>query len=116
MRGYLINSGAFKEVVERGSQLKADTYLEVYVDELYGDFQKSAQPAAVLSIRMLFFDAGGAKTHQPFLEKNYVCRVPLQQKTAAALVAGWDHALSQTMAELASDLASARAEHASRSP
>lgn len=116
LRSYLRNCGAFKDVVEPGSQLAADTFLEVHISELYGDFRQSGQLAAVLSMRMLFFDAGSEKMHQPFLEKNYLRRVPLQQKTAAALVAGWNQALAQTMAEVASDLASARTERAGRAP
>ena len=109
MRSYLRSCGAFKDVVEPGSQLGADTFLEVYVSELFGDFRQSGQPAAVLSMRLLFFDAGSEKMHQPFLEKSYARRVPMPQQTAAALVAGWDQALAQTMTEVTADLASARA-------
>lgn len=104
LRSYFRNSGAFKDVVEPGSLLTANLFLEVYVTELYGDLRPSAQPAAVLSMRMLFFDADGAKTHQPFLEKNWASRVPLPEKSAAAVVAGWNQALAQNMAEVCSDL------------
>jgi len=116
MRRYLRNPGAFKDVVEPGSQLEADTFLEVYVSELYGDLRPSNPPAAVLSMRMLFFAAGSEKMPRPFLERNYTHRVPLRQKTAASLVAAWNQALAQAMTELAADLASAQAERANKSP
>jgi hypothetical protein len=96
--------------VEPASRLGADTTIEVHVTELYGDFRKPDQLAAVLSMRMLFFEAGNGKARQPFLAKEYTCRVPLPQKTAAALVAGWNQALGKTLAEAAADFAAARAE------
>jgi cholesterol transport system auxiliary component len=109
LRSSFRGSGAFKDVVEPASRLGADTALEVQITELYGDFRKPDQLAAVLSMRMLFFDAGNAQAHQPFLEKEYTCRVPLPQKTAAALVAGWNQALGKTVAEVVADFTAARA-------
>jgi cholesterol transport system auxiliary component len=109
LRSGFRSSGAFKDIVEPESQLGADTILEVHVMELYGDFRKPDQLAAVLSMRMLFFEPGTGKARQPFLEKEYTCHVPLPQKTAAALVAGWDQALSKTLAEAAADFTAARA-------
>jgi hypothetical protein len=107
MRSYLRNSGAFKDVVESGSQLGADTFVEVHVTDLYGDFRQSAKPAAVLTMRLLFFNAEGMKTRRPFLQQNYARRLPLPQNTAAALVGGWNRALAQIMAEVATDLEAA---------
>ena len=107
IRDYLRQSGVVKDVVEPGSPLQADTVLEIHVTELYGDL-RSGQPAAVLSMRFMFFDARKPKTEPPFLEKTYQRRIPLQEKTAAALVAGWNQALAQTLGEVTSDLASAK--------
>ena len=109
LRSGFRSSGAFKDVVEPNSQLGADTALEVHVTELYGDFRKTGQLAAVLSMRILFFEAGNRQARQPFLAKEYTCRMPLPQKTAAALVAGWNQALGKTLAEVAADFAAARA-------
>ena len=109
LRGGLRNSGAFKDVVEPDSQLGADIALEVHVTELYGDFRKPGQLAAVLSMRMLFFRTGSGQARQPLLEKEYTCRVPLPQKMASALVAGWDRALAKIVPEAASDFAAAQA-------
>lgn len=105
---YLRNSAAFKEVVQPGSPIAADTFLDVHVSELYGDFRQPDQPAAVLSIRLLLFRAGTGKEPECLLHKDYSRRIPLQQKTAAAVVAGWDKALSEIMAEASSDLDAAR--------
>jgi cholesterol transport system auxiliary component len=109
LRSGFRSSGAFKDVVEPASRLGADTVLEVQITELYGDFRKPDQLAAVLSMRMLFFEAGNPQARQPFLEKEYTCRVPLPQKTAAALVAGWNQALGKTVADVVADLAATEA-------
>jgi ABC-type uncharacterized transport system auxiliary subunit len=109
LRNGLRDTGVFKDLVEPESQLGADIALEVHVTELYGDFRKAGQLAAVLSMRMLFFEAGSGKARQPFLEKEYTCRVPLPQKTAVALVAGWDQALGDILAKVATDFTAAQA-------
>ena len=109
LRHSLRSSGAFKDVVEAASRLGADTTIEVHVTELYGDFRKPDQLAAVLSMRMLFFEAGNGQARQPFLAKEYTCRVPLPQKTAVALVAGWNQALGKTVADVVADLAATEA-------
>jgi uncharacterized membrane protein YphA (DoxX/SURF4 family) len=96
-------------VVEPESQLGADVALEVHVTELYGDIREPGQLAAVLSMRMLFFEAGSGKARRPFLEKEYSRRVPLPQKTAIALVASWDQALGNILAEVASDFSAVQA-------
>jgi ABC-type uncharacterized transport system auxiliary subunit len=103
IRAWLGNSGAFEDVLEPGSLLKGDKELQVHVGELYGDFRKSDQPASVLSLRMVFLDAGSMG--KVFLQKDYSRSVPLKQKTAAAVVAGYDEALTSIMTEVAADLA-----------
>jgi hypothetical protein len=103
LRDGLRDIGAFKDVVDPESRLAADIDLEIHVTELYGDFRKPGPPAAVLSLRVLFFESGSKTPHPPFLEKEYTRRVPLPKQTAAALVAGWNQALSAITGELASD-------------
>jgi ABC-type uncharacterized transport system auxiliary subunit len=103
LRGGLGATGAFKDVVEPESQLRADIDLEIHVTELYGDFRKPGPPAAVFSLRALFFEAGSKTAHQPFLEKDYTRRVQLPKQTAAALAAAWDQGLSAIVGEVAAD-------------
>ena len=105
---YLRNSGAFQGVVEPGSLLVANTFLEVHVGELYGDFRQADKPAAVLSIRLLLFRGGNQKGPELLFQKDYSRSIALPAKTAAAVVAAWDKALAEIMAEATSDLAAAK--------
>ncbi len=104
LRAYLRNSGAFQNVLDQGSPLVADTVLQTHVTELYGDFRQPNQPAAVLSLRLLLLRARTTQPPELLLEKAYSRRVTLREKTAAAVVAGWDQALSEIMAAAAPDL------------
>ncbi len=108
VRGYLRNSGPFKDVVEPGSDLKPDTLLEIYVTDLYGDFRKTAQPAAVLTVRLILFDSADANAGKPLFQKEYSRRVPLTQNTAASVVTGWNQALAGIMVDAANDMTNAR--------
>ena len=115
IRACLRNSGAFEYVVEPGSQLEADTILEVHATELYGDFRKPDQLAAVLSLRFLLISARPGEAQALLSQKDYSRRVPLKEQTAAALVAGWNQALAETMQDALADLTAAQAKTA-RSP
>jgi len=105
IRAWLRNSGLFQTVTEPGSSLRPGRALEVYVHELYGDFRKPGQFAAVLSLRLLLIaeDAGGTRT--VLLQKDYARTAPLTANTAAAVVAGLDQALAEIMTEAVGDLA-----------
>jgi cholesterol transport system auxiliary component len=103
IRRWLRDSGAFEDVIEPGSLIRADQVLQVFVSELYGDFRQPDHPAAVLSLRLLLLRSGaGGKV---LLRKDYSRSVPLKQKTAAAVMAGWNQALSEIMGQAATDLA-----------
>ena len=97
IQGCLRDSGVFQAVAEPGSQLEANTFLEVYVRELYGDFRTSEQSAAVLSMTFVLFDVEPGRPQRLLLHKEYFQRVPLKEKTAAALAAGWNQALAEIM-------------------
>lgn len=95
LRGGFRSSGAFSAVTEPGSALQASVSAEIYIDQLYGDFRNPAQPAAVLSARVLFFaDRNGVPDKAAF-QKDYTFRVPLKARTAAALMNGWNQELDQ---------------------
>jgi len=96
-RAHLLGSGRFQDVIERGKQIKPGKSLEIAVSDLYGDFRQPGQPTAVLSVRVCWLDAG--------LHKDYSRRIPLKENTAAAVMAGWDAALGEIMAEVAADSA-----------
>lgn len=101
IRGYLRASGYFRAVPEPDSALKPDIELEVTVTELYGDFRGRAHPVARLQMRFVATQSGGAKV---LLEKVYSRDIPLQARTAAAVVKGWNEALKQITTEAAQDL------------
>ena len=105
VRGYLRNSGVFRDVVEPGSLVQPDRLLEVQVSELYGDFRSPGKPAAVLSLQFVFFRSGSGTSPAVFLDKDYSRRIPLAENTAARVVAGWNQALAEIMTEVAADLA-----------
>jgi len=104
LRAYLQNSGVFSEVAGQDSALRPDLMAEIHIDDLYGDFRDRAAPKAVLRIRIIFFDAKRDASGKVLWQKDYEERVPLQQRTAAALMAGWNEALGRIMEQLKADL------------
>jgi ABC-type uncharacterized transport system auxiliary subunit len=105
IRGYLRDAGVFRDVVEPGSLVQPDRLLEVYVSELYGDLRTPGKPAAVLAAQFVFFRSGSGTSPAVFLDKTYSRRIPLKENTAVSVVAGWNQALAEIMAEVATDLA-----------
>lgn len=104
LRDYLRNSGSFRAVTEPDSALNAEVKLDVAVTRLYGDFRDRAHPAAVLELRFLAFQNGGDAGPKVLLQKDYLRNIPLQARTAAAVVAGWNEALKQIATQAAQDL------------
>jgi hypothetical protein len=102
---YLRGWGVFETVLEPSTPLKADASLEVHAPELYGDFRRSAPPAAVLSLKFLMFRS--EREPKLLFQREYSRRVPLKEASADALVAGWNQALAEIMTEADSDIASA---------
>ncbi len=104
IRTYLRRAGTFDAIVEPGSALKPNTMAEISVLELYGDFRKSQQPAAVLTLRVLWFDSPNGIPGKLVLEREYSRRIALKARTPDAVMAGWNEALAQTLAQLVSDV------------
>lgn len=103
IRAYFRNSGLFRAVTEPDSGLKADIELEISVPQLYGDFPDHTHPEAVLEMRfMATASTNGAPAM--LLQKDYIERIPLHARTAAALMTGWNEALQQITAHAATDL------------
>lgn len=104
LRQYFQASGLFGDVTQQGSALRPNLLVEITVEQLYGDFRNRADPQAVLEVRLAFFDAPGGRPGKVILDKNYVRRAKLAARSAAALMASWNDALKQIMAEAVSDL------------
>ncbi len=104
IRAYLRNSGIFKDVIEPGSSVKADQWVEIHVTELYGDFRKDVPAAAVLSLRFTLMDANGAGNGKPLFQKDYSQPCPIGSKTPDAVVSGWNQALTLIMKQVTVEL------------
>jgi hypothetical protein len=103
IREFFRGNGPFGAVSEPGSALKPNTAVEITVHELYGDFRKPGQAAAVLGMRFLFFDAPNGVPGNVLSADNYSLQVPIHARTAAALVEGWNQALQQILPQAIGD-------------
>ena len=79
-------SGEFRDVADAGSAIKPDTLVEIEVGQLYGDFRQLENPAAVLAIRFVFFDAQNGVPVKVILRREYSRSVPLKARTPSALM------------------------------
>ena len=104
IRSWMRQSDLFRTVVEPGSALKPNTMAEVTVLELYGDFHRPPEPAAVLTLRYVLLDSPEGIPGKLVFEGEYSRRVLLKEKNANALMVGWNEALTQILAQLGSDL------------
>lgn len=103
VRGWLRDSGSLSAVAEAGSALKPDTLVEITVNRLFGDFRQPKHPAAVLTMRFVFFEAPNGIPGKVILQQAYSRRIPLDEPTAATLMDGWNRALADILAEVSSD-------------
>jgi cholesterol transport system auxiliary component len=94
---WLRDTGAFTAVVETGSALKPDTLVEIQVTQLYGDYRAAEHPAAVITMRFVFFDAPNGIPGKVILQHEYSRSIPVKTRTPAALVEGWNQALAQIL-------------------
>ncbi|HTA31249.1 MAG TPA: ABC-type transport auxiliary lipoprotein family protein [Candidatus Cybelea sp.] len=101
---WLRGTGIFSAVEETGSALKPNTLLEVHVTQLYGDFRPGESASAVLAVRFEFFDAPHGVPGKALLQREYASKVVLKERTAVALMAGWNEGLAQILDSTGSDL------------
>jgi len=103
VRVWLRGNGDFSAVVEAGSALKPDTLVEVSVSQLFGDFRQPEHPAAILTMRFVFFDATNGVPGKGIFQQEYSQSIPLSTPTAATLMDGWERALNEILAQVSSD-------------
>lgn len=94
LRTHLRNTGLFLNVVETGSPVDATMSLKVEIVELYADFREEGSGQAVLSLRCLLYSGERGAPTRVLYVRDLVQRVPLEQRTPTAVVAGWDGALN----------------------
>ncbi len=104
IRSWMRQSDYFRTVVEPGSALKPNTMAEITVLELYGDFRRPTEAAAVLTLRIVLLDSPDGIPGELTFEREYSRRVLLRVADAKALMAGWNEALYQILAQFGSDL------------
>ena len=110
LRAYFRASGFFAAVATPGSGLPANTQVEMFVRQLYGDFRDRAKPAAIMDIEFTFFDVSNERPQKVLFHENYMRRIPLQARTAEAVMAGWNQALQEIVSELNSSLRASTSE------
>ena len=103
VREWFRDKGDFNAVEEAGSASKPDTLVEISVSQLFGDFRQPDHPAAILTIRFVFFDTVNGIPGKVIFEQEYSQNVPLNAPTAAALMEGWNHAFAEILTEVSSD-------------
>lgn len=101
--GLLSADGCFSAVVAMGSAAKPDALVEIDISQLYGDIRTPGSPCAVLAIQVIFVKAQNGLPGKVILQRNYSRRIPVQSATAAAFMKGWNEALIEIFAEVASD-------------
>jgi cholesterol transport system auxiliary component len=104
--GILSAAGCFGAVVQMGSAAKPDILAEIRVSQLYGDIRKPDSPGAVLAIQVLFVKAANGLSGDVILHRSYSRRIPVKSATAGEFMKGWNEALNEILAEVASDFRS----------
>jgi hypothetical protein len=103
IRGWMQQCEFFGRVAEQGSALQCNTMAEITILDLYGDLRESG-PAAVLGLRFVLLDAPGGVPGKLLFEHEYRCRVPMRNRSAEALMGGWNEALKQIFVQLSGTL------------
>jgi len=104
IREWVRGNAGFSAVIEPASSLKPNTLAEIRVTRLYGDFRQPQRPAAVLTIRFLFFDAPNAIPGRVLLAREYARSIELRSATPGALMEGWTQALTQVLTQVISEI------------
>ncbi|HVS10264.1 MAG TPA: ABC-type transport auxiliary lipoprotein family protein [Planctomycetota bacterium] len=99
---WLARSNLFRHVFGAAAPTPPDVVLTGQIEELYGDFRGA--PRAVLAIRIFLVDE---RPTWPavLLSRSYERSLPAEGSEPAALVAAWNAALAEILAELERDLA-----------
>ncbi len=103
---WLRASGLFSDVVDPTSLTPRTYTLEGAIAELYGDYRKPGQPAAVMGLRFALVDVQG-KDPRLLFHKDYSVSHPITAGTPSALAAGWNAALGEILAALEADVRAA---------
>ena len=103
VRRCLAGCGAFSQVVEHGSRLKADYLLEAEVTALYGDLSDPLAPKAVVEIAFLLLKpvSGGSEI---VLARTWRSETVLEGRGGEALAEGLSVSLGEVMKGLTAEI------------
>jgi cholesterol transport system auxiliary component len=101
--GILSADGYFAAVDGMGSAVTPDVLVEINISQLYGDIRKPGSPYAVLAMQVIFVKAKNGLPGRVILERCYSRRLPVKSATPGAFMEGWNQALVEIFAEVASD-------------
>jgi len=104
--GYFRDSGLFSTVTEPGSALKPDIVVEIFIDQVYGDFRNRGDCSAVLGMRFIFFDAPAGIPGKVLAQMGCSRHIHLKARSAASLVEGWNEGLKEVLDDVCADLRS----------
>jgi hypothetical protein len=108
LRTSLDNADFVQEVVEVGGPLAPDILVEAYVSALEGDFTVKDKPVAVVAVELVVLSVPDPpEPVSPLLRRAYVRRLPLSERTAAAVANAWNQGLSELVAEFLADMKTA---------
>jgi hypothetical protein len=108
LRTSLDNADFVQEVVEVGGPLSPDILVEAYLSALEGDFTVKDKPVAVVGVEFVVLSVPDPpEAVSPLLRRAYVRRLPLSEKTAAAVANAWNQGLSELVAEFLADMKTA---------
>ena len=106
---WLGKAGIFSHVVDSTSQVSDTHLLEGLVNAMYGDFRDRADPKAVLEVQF-FLLKNKNENYSVTFSRTYKKAVPFSSgfKDAGVLVAAYNRALAEVLAELEQDLRAAK--------
>lgn len=103
---WLGNSGLFKAVDAPGSAAPPLLVLEARVTELYGDFEQTGHPLAVMSVHFTLLDQQEPRSKVTY-EGSFSRRVEISNASPEALVSGYGSALADILTQFTTSLAAA---------
>lgn len=103
VRRGLAEAQAAQYVVGTSSQLDPTHVLEGTVDAFYGDFRDLSAPKAMLEMEFFLSKESPARA-EILMRKRYTKAIPVNGRSAEALVKGWNQALGEIITALAADL------------
>jgi len=105
IRAWMRHDGEFGRVLEPGDRLNPSIVVEASVLELSGDFRKSPEGQAAMTIHFLVYEMTPDGPGRILLDEECAHQTPMSKRTPAALMAGWDSDLREIMEQLKSDYA-----------